>query len=36
MFFGKEIKGEMAIRIHYSQAERDIPPKITLQHEFFI
>ena len=36
MFFGKEIKRKAAIRMHYSQAEIDIPPKITLQVEFFL
>ena len=36
MFFGKEIKRKVAIRMHYSQAEIDIPPKITLQPEFFL
>ena len=30
MFFGKEIKRKVAIRMHYSQADIDIPPKITL------
>ena len=34
--FGKEIKRKVAIRMHYSQAEIDIPPKITLQPEFFL
>ena len=34
MFFGKEIKRKVAIRMHYSQAEVHIPPKITLQPEF--
>ena len=32
MFFGKEIKRKMAIRMYYSQAEIDRPPKIALQH----
>ena len=36
MFYGKEIKRKMAIRMHYSQAEIDIPPKIALQPEFFL
>ena len=36
MFFRKEIKRKMAIRMHYSQAEIDIPPKVTLQPEFFL
>ena len=36
MFFGKEIKQKVAIRMHYSQAEIDIPPKITLKPEFFL
>ena len=36
MFFEKEIKGKVAIRMHYSQAEIDILPKITLQPEFFL
>ena len=35
MFFGKEIKWKVTIRMHYSQAEIDVPPKITLQPEFF-
>ena len=30
MFFGKEIKQKVAIKMHYSQAEIDILPKITL------
>ena len=30
MFFGKEIKRKVAIRMHYSQAEIDVPPKKTL------
>ena len=29
MFFGKEINRKVAIRMDYSQAEIDIPPKIT-------
>ena len=36
MFFGKEIKRKVTIRIHYSQAEKEIPAKITLQPEFFL
>ena len=36
MYFGKEIKRKVAIRMHYSQAEIDTPPKITLQPEFFL
>ena len=36
MIFGKEKKRKVAIRMHYSQAEIDIPPKITLQPEFFL
>ena len=36
MCFGKEIKVKVAIRMHYNQAEIDIPPKITLQPEFFL
>ena len=36
MFLGKEIKRKVAKRMHYSQAEIDIPPKITLQPEFFL
>ena len=35
MFFGKEIKRMVAIRMHYSRAEINIPPKIILQPEFF-
>ena len=35
-FFGKEIKRKVAIRIHYSKAEVDIPLIITLQPEFFL
>ena len=35
-FFGKEIKRKVGIRMHYSQAEIDIPPKITLKPEFFL
>ena len=31
MFFGKEIKRKVAIRMQYNQAEINIPPKITLQ-----
>ena len=31
MFFGKELKRKVAIRMHYSQADIDVPPKITLQ-----
>ena len=34
-FFEKEIKRKAAIRMHYSQAEMYIPPKITLQPEIF-
>ena len=34
--FGKEIKWKVIIRMHYSQAEIDIPPKITLQPELFL
>ena len=33
--FWKGSKTKCGIRIHYSQAEVDIPPKITLQPEFF-
>ena len=36
MFFGKEIERKVAIRMHYSQAEMDIPPKTTLQPKFFL
>ena len=36
MFFGKEIKRKVAIRMHYSQAVIDMPPKIALQPEFFL
>ena len=36
MYFGKEIKRKLAIKMHYSQAEIDIPPKITLQPEFLL
>ena len=36
MFFKKEIKQKVAIRMHNSQAEIDMPPKITLQPEFFL
>ena len=36
MFFGKEIKRKVAKRMHYSQAELDISPKITLQTEYFL
>ena len=35
MFLEKEIKWKEAIRMHYSQAEIDVPPKITLQPDFF-
>ena len=35
MFFGNKIKRKVAIRMHYNQAAIDIPPKITLQPEFF-
>ena len=35
-FFGKEIKWKVAIRMHYSQAEIDRPPKIALQPTFFL
>ena len=35
MFFGKEIKLNVTIRMHYSQAEKDMPPKFTLQPKFF-
>ena len=34
MFFGKGIKRKVAIKMNYSQAEIDKPPKITLQPEF--
>ena len=36
MCFGKEIKRKVAIRMHYSQAKIDEPPKITLEFEFFL
>ena len=36
VFFGKEIKRKVSIRMHYSQAEIDMPPKITLQPECFL
>ena len=36
MFFGKETKWKVVIRMHYNQAEIDIPQKITLQSEFFL
>ena len=36
MFCGKEIKRKVAISMHYTQAEIDVPPKITLQPEFFL
>ena len=36
MFFGKEIKRKAAIRMHHSQAEIVISPKITSQPEFFL
>ena len=35
-FFGKEIKWKVVIRMHYSQTEINILPKITLQPEFFL
>ena len=35
-FFGQNIKKKVVIRMHYSQLEVDIPPKITLQSEFFL
>ena len=31
--FGKEMKRKIAIRMHYSQAETDIPAKITSKPE---
>ena len=34
--FWKGNKTKVAIRVHYSQAEIDILPKITLQPEFFL
>ena len=34
--FRKKIKLKVAIRMHYSETEIDIPPKITLQLEFFL
>ena len=34
--FGKKIKRKVAMRMHYSQAEINIPPKFTLQLEFFL
>ena len=34
--FGKEIKRKVARGMQYCQAEIDIPPKITLQPEFFL
>ena len=34
MFFVKEIKRKVAIRMHYSQTEIDIAPEIRLQPEF--
>ena len=36
MFFGKEIKQKVSIRMHYIQADIEIPPKIALQPEFFL
>ena len=36
MFFGKEVKRKVAIRMHYNQAKIDVLPKITLQPEFFL
>ena len=36
MFFRKEIKRKVEIRMHYSQAEINIPSKITLQSQFFL
>ena len=36
MFFGKEIKRKLTIKMNYNEAEIDIPPKITLQPEFFL
>ena len=36
MFLGKEKERKVAMRMHYSQAEIDISPKITLQLEFFL
>ena len=36
MFFGMEIKRKVAIKMHYSQAEIDVPAKIELQPEFFL
>ena len=35
MYFGKNVKWKMVIRMHYSQAEMDIPPKMTLQPDIF-
>ena len=35
VFFLKEIKRKVAIRMCNSQAEIDMPPKITLQPEIF-
>ena len=32
----KEIKRKVVIRMHYSQAEIDIPSKMTLESEFFL
>ena len=36
MLFGKEMKRKVAIRMHYSQTQIDMPQKITLQSEFFL
>ena len=36
MFFGKEIIRKLVIRMHYSQAEIDMPQKTVLQPEFFL
>ena len=36
IFFGQEIKRKVAKRMHYSEAEIDISPIITLQPEFFL
>ena len=35
MSFGKETKRKMAIRMHFSQAQIDVSPKIALQLEIF-